>query len=89
MMLYYVYILQSESSGAFYKGFTSDLERRVLEHQNNEGRWTAGKGPWELVYYEQFDRESDARKREIQLKKARNAKYIRWLIENGPGTKVG
>jgi len=35
-MSFYVYILQSESSGKTYIGQTGDLERRVVEHNDHD-----------------------------------------------------
>ncbi|MEM7575670.1 MAG: GIY-YIG nuclease family protein [Bacteroidota bacterium] len=84
----YVYLLYSQTADKYYLGYTKDLSRRVLEHQTNQGRWTRGKGPWELVYYEEFSIDCEARKRELQLKKSKNRKYLMWLITNGPGTSV-
>ena len=81
-----VYVLRSASSGRFYIGYTKDLEARVATHQRDEGGWTAGRGPWDLKYYETFSVDRDARCREIALKKAKSAVYLEWLCQNGPGT---
>jgi putative endonuclease len=78
-MPHYVYIIQSESSGLLYKGYTAYPELIVKEHNNGKSRFTAGKGPWNLVYLEKFQNKSDALKRELQLKKS-NSNYLRWLI---------
>ncbi|MCD4773019.1 MAG: GIY-YIG nuclease family protein [Bacteroidales bacterium] len=40
-MCYYVYIIKSDSIGIFYKGFTSNPEKRLFEHNNNKSRYTA------------------------------------------------
>ncbi|WP_183495580.1 GIY-YIG nuclease family protein [Neolewinella aquimaris] len=87
--MFYVYILASTTSGAYYIGYTSDLWQRVATHQKNEGRWTKNKGPWELKYYEAFKVDTEARKRELQLKKGKNKSYITWLIAHGPGHSIG
>ena len=78
-MPHYVYIIQSESTGILYKGYTAYPELRLQEHNDDRSRYTSGKGPWKLVYLEGFQHKSDALKREIQLKKS-NLNYIRWLI---------
>jgi len=53
-MAYWVYILQSESSGRYYCGQTDDLERRVDQHNDPEYSLTrttkAFKGPLRLVW---------------------------------------
>ena len=78
-MPHYVYIIQSESTGILYKGYTAYPELRLQEHNHDKSRYTSGKGPWKLVYLEAFQHKADALKREIQLKKS-NLNYIRWLI---------
>jgi putative endonuclease len=83
----FVYIIQNPDF-RFYIGYTTDLERRVVEHQSGQGRWTKDKGPWKLVYFEEYEHDTDARKREIKLKKAKNKTYLTWLVANGPGTSL-
>ena len=50
-----VYILQSERNQRFYVGSTNDFERRLAEHQRGHSVATRGRGPWRLVYQEQFE----------------------------------
>jgi putative endonuclease len=64
----HVYVLRSVSTGAFYVGSTSDLPRRLAEHQRRHSPYTRGRGPWELVYREEFADLSVARRREQQIK---------------------
>ena len=53
---YAVYVLRSQSDGLLYTGFTADLPRRFLEHQNGESPATAPRRPFELIYCEPFAR---------------------------------
>ncbi len=69
-MPHYVYILQSELDGSFYKGYTSNTALRLQQHNNRESVYTAGKVPWKLVYVEELDSKTEALKREKNLKKA-------------------
>ncbi|GJM36574.1 MAG: hypothetical protein DHS20C18_55750 [Saprospiraceae bacterium] len=78
-MLHYVYILQSQTSGKYYKGYTTDYKKRLLEHNEGLSRWTAGKGPWQLVYLETCETKTAALKREKMLKRQHHA-YLDWLI---------
>jgi putative endonuclease len=71
--LSYIYVLQSPDGQDIYVGFSNDLKRRMSEH---EGSAHPG---WELVYYEAYRSESDARRRERRLKDHGNA--IRQLTE--------
>ncbi|MGC9363771.1 MAG: GIY-YIG nuclease family protein, partial [Fidelibacterota bacterium] len=36
--MYYVYILQSEKDGGFYIGYTTDLIRRIQQHNAGKTR---------------------------------------------------
>jgi len=67
--MFYVYILKSERDGNLYVGSTDDLRRRLAEHNAGRVVSTKPRRPFELRYYEAFYRESDARKREVSLKK--------------------
>jgi len=78
-MDYYVYIIQSETSGIFYKGYTTDPKLRLLQHNSDKGRYTAGKGPWKLVYLEKMKDKRSALIREKQIKRT-NRSYIEWLL---------
>ena len=76
----YVYILQSKSTGRFYVGSTSDLERRLVEHHRAHSLATRGRGPWVLVYQEEFPTLREARQRERQIKSWKSAKLIAQLV---------
>jgi len=65
----YVYIMSNQYRTTFYIGVTSNLEGRVWEHVNNEGSAFVKKYKlFDLVYYEYFERITDAIAREKQLK---------------------
>jgi len=63
--MYYVYVLKNRKTGRLYYGYSNNLDRRLSEH-NKEKRQ-------ELVYYEAYKAESDARKRERGIKKSGQA----------------
>jgi putative endonuclease len=71
-MLYksgYTYIMSNQYRTTFYIGVTSNLEARVWQHINNEGSAFVKKYKlYDLVYYEYFERITDAIDREKQLK---------------------
>lgn len=67
-MGHFVYILQSED-GRYYTGYTTDLNRRLKEHQNGSGgKFTKSFGAEKILYYESFPDKSSALKREAQIK---------------------
>ena len=79
--MYYVYVLKNKKRGIYY-GYTSNLEKRLKEHNTNHSGYT-GKGEWECIYYEAYKDEKDARRREKALKGSGHTR--RWLkdkIEN-------
>ena len=59
----YVYLLQSEAfAGQRYVGITSDLRRRLADHNAGKSPHTSKYVPWRLVTYVAF---SDEQKAEI------------------------
>jgi putative endonuclease len=66
--MFYVYVLQSESDQGCYIGFSTDLRRRLKEHQAGKVFATSYRGPWRLIYYEAYLDEEDALGRERYLK---------------------
>ena len=53
-MQYFVYILESEIDGRLYKGQTSDLDKRLQEHNSGKTKSTKGYIPWKLVHFEKL-----------------------------------
>lgn len=80
--MYYVYVLQSKKDKLFYTGFTTDIERRLLEHNNNQQISTKHRGPFVLVYYEYSSAKEDAIARERYLKSGMGKKYLRNRLKN-------
>ena len=97
----YVYILRCHSVGnplrggasgeTLYTGWTVDVARRVAQHQAGKGgRYTRSHLPVELVYQEEWPTQSEAMKRECEIKKMTRAEKLA-LIELGrkPATRGG
>jgi putative endonuclease len=66
--MFYVYVLKSQKDQKLYIGSTNSLERRLKEHNDGKVFSTKSRAPLDLVYYEAYKAESDARKREHNLK---------------------
>jgi putative endonuclease len=64
----FVYVLKSQSTGSSYVGHTSDLQKRVVEHNRGKSSSTKGKRPWRLVYSEEYSSRSEAASRERYFK---------------------
>lgn len=75
MKFYYVYILRCNDN-SLYTGITSDLERRIMEH--NAGKYpeayTFKRKPVTLVFYQDFTEPNQAIYFEKKLKKWSKAK---------------
>ena len=68
-MTAYVYML-SCADGSLYTGWTNDLAKRLDNHQAGKGaKYTRSRLPVTLAYYETYETESEARKRECAIKK--------------------
>ncbi|MGB2805054.1 MAG: GIY-YIG nuclease family protein [Candidatus Zixiibacteriota bacterium] len=77
--MYYVYILENEA-GHHYVGYTSDLSKRIKGHNSSKSRWTRKKGPWHLVYKEEFASKKEAFLRERQIKRYKGGEAFRKLV---------
>ncbi len=66
--MFYVYLLSSRKYHELYIGSTSDLRKRIVEHNKGNVKSTKLKKPYDLIYYEAYKVESDARRRESMLK---------------------
>ena len=66
--MHHVYVLEC-ADGSLYTGYTTDVERRVAEHDAGEGAtYTRGRTPVELVHTESFGSQSAAMSREYEIK---------------------
>jgi len=80
--MFYVYILRCNDD-TLYTGYTNHLEERIKTHNLGKGaKYTRGRIPVKLEYYEEFENKSEALKRESMIKKFRRSKKIN-LIKKG------
>jgi putative endonuclease len=64
----YTYILRC-SDGTLYTGWTNDLARRIRAHNDGAGgKYTRSRLPVALVYFEEYEDERQARRREYAVK---------------------
>ena len=74
--MWYVYILKC-ADDTLYTGVTTDLSRRVKEHNSKKGgSYTRIRTPMELVYQEPVSNHSEALKRETQIKRWSKSKKL-------------
>ncbi|MBI3981255.1 GIY-YIG nuclease family protein [Candidatus Microgenomates bacterium] len=76
---YIVYIL-TNNIGKYYIGFSSDKNRRLIEHNRGQTRSTKYSSSWNTIYIEEFDTKKEAIKRERQIKSYKGGNAFRRLI---------
>ncbi|SCP96725.1 GIY-YIG nuclease family protein [Anaerobium acetethylicum] len=73
----YTYILKC-SDESLYTGWTNNLEKRIADHNSGKGaKYTRGRGPVSLLYYETFETREEAMRRENEIKKLGRNEKIR------------
>ena len=78
----YVYILRCADS-TFYTGWTTDIEARVNTQNSGSGaKYTRGRRPVSLVYYEELPDRSAALKREAAIKRLPRNKKLELIASN-------
>jgi len=85
-MPYFVYLLQNPD-GKIYVGQTSNLERRIAQHNDPDCRLTLHTkrhaGPWRLLHSESFPSRSAAMRREKELKSGKGRDWVRDVLLRG------
>ncbi len=80
--MFTVYVLYSCEFDKIYIGYTSDIEKRMLSHNQLATKgYTIKYRPWKIIYTEIFESKSEALKREKQLKSAKGRLFVRGLIK--------
>ncbi len=69
--MYWVYVLQSGRDSGLYTGVTSNLRRRIREHNAGKVKSTRNRRPLRIVYHEAFHSKNEAAARERYFKTAK------------------
>lgn len=85
--MYYLYILQCADE-TLYVGITTDLERRILEHNSSTlgAKYTRGRRPVSLVFSRTFENRSEASREESRIKRLSREQKLDLI---GKGNTVG
>lgn len=75
--MFYVYVLKSEVTDEIYTGLTSNIERRLAEHNSGHSKHTRKFKPWRLVNYTAFADKLSAEKFEAYLKSGSGRAFSR------------
>ena len=80
--MHYVYVIRSLASGRRYIGVTTDLERRLSDHNRGKDRSVRGRGPFELIWSETHASRLVAYRRERQLKRFKGGEALKRLLSD-------
>jgi len=81
--MFFVYILKSKKDKNLYTGYTSNLRKRIKEHNSGLVKSTKSRRPWYVVYYEAYVSKQDATRREHNLKlRTRALRQLKIRIKN-------
>ena len=82
--MFYVYLLENSIDSSWYIGFTTDIERRLFEHNSKiGGDYTGNKpGKWKMIYFEAYLDKKDALGREKFLKSGSGHKFLKKQLFN-------
>jgi putative endonuclease len=81
MEVYVVYAIQSEKDGRIYVGFSSDVLKRLAQHNSGKTKYTKEYIPWNLIHQEEVQGRENARKREIFLKSGVGKEFLKMNIK--------
>lgn len=76
MVMFYTYVLRSQKNSLIYTGFTTDLKKRVQEHNKGQSFATKPYVPWKLIYYSAFETENLAKEFEVYLKSGSGKAFL-------------
>jgi len=79
--VFFVYILQSQKDRKYYVGHTSDIDRRMKDHNRGKSKSVRNRGPFQLIYKEPFASRLDAIEREKQIKRYKSGDAFKRLIQ--------
>jgi putative endonuclease len=85
--MFYVYVLKSQKDGKLYTGQTSNLEKRISEHNSCISESTKSRVPFQLEYYEEYETRSGVMKREKTLKSGKGREYLDKILKRNSNTK--
>ncbi len=78
--MFTVYVIKSQS-GKYYTGYTSDLNKRLAEHNSGQCKTTKTDSGWKVIYSELYKSRSEAMKREKWLKTGVGREFIKTITD--------
>ena len=91
--MYWIYVLECSNDQSWYIGYTSNLKKRLVEHQSGYGSETTKKKimgaqqrgealRWKLIYCEGYLDIKDAKGREVFLKSGSGRRFLKKQLKN-------
>ena len=77
LVMFCVYVLESKKNEELYTGFTQNLSKRLVEHNNGKNKSTKPHIPWKCIYCEYCTNKEDARRREGYLKTTQGQRLLK------------
>ena len=86
--MYFVYILESQKDKRLYIGYTANLEERIALHKKRIVKATKHRLPLQLIYYEAYLNQADAKGRELFLKSGSGHRFIKKQLVHYLGNQI-
>jgi len=80
--MFYIYLLQSVKNNSLYSGYSSDLRKRLKEHNQGSNFSIKAYKPWKVIYYEACILKSDAKRREKYLKTTQGVRMLKLRLKD-------
>jgi len=81
--MYWTYLLENQNDKSWYISYTSNLKKRLSEHQSGYGcQTTSIKDGWQLIYCEGYKNKKDAEGRERFLKSGSGRRFLKKQLVN-------
>ena len=74
--MFFTYVLQSDKN-RYYTGHTSNLEKRLSEHNDGMTKSTKSASSWKVIYSKEFQTRSEAMQHEKWLKTGVGREFLK------------
>src|SRR5260221_985107 len=81
MKFYYVYVLKSITCDFIYVGYSESLKDRYDSHNKKENQSTKHYAPFDLIHYEAYRNEKDAKRREVYFKTTKGKTTLKSMLK--------
>ena len=75
--MHYVYIIQSIKFKNLYKRYSTNLQKRLKDHNSGKNKHTTQYKPWKIIYYSVFSEKNIALNFEKYLKTGSGIAFMR------------